>query len=153
MPRVYGNSPGKLSDSCASQPGRESDVYKRPRGRPESVVNCAWRSRGVLDFGLLSDMRNLFLGRRSVPGTVELPSAPSRLQLPGAAKRTDGEGAEEQSDHDRNPDEPVRSVAGPGTEGGIHPANCQEGEGGANGLVKNLFGNPPEPAKSAQFLG
>src|SRR6516162_479984 len=136
MPRVYGNSPGKLTDS-RGLPGRESDVYNLSRGSPESVVNCALRSRGVPDFGLLSDIRG----------------APSRLQLPGATKRTDGEGAEKQGDHDRNPDQPVRSVAGPGTEGGIHPANRQEREGGANGLVKNLFGNPPEPAKSAQFLG
>src|SRR3974377_913354 len=74
MPRVYGNSPGKLSDS-RGLPARESDVYTRPRGRAESVVNCALRSRGVPDFGLLSDMRDLFLGRRSGSGTVEWPEA------------------------------------------------------------------------------
>src|SRR5215472_15650086 len=121
------------------------------------------RERRELRFALLgcSGLRLAVSHARPVsPGEDLLPvrrhyheATPGRSQLPGAAKRTDREGHEKQAHNNRNADEPMRKVAGPGAERRIQPAEGQQSEGGANDLVKNLFDNPPEPAKPLCFRG
>src|SRR4029077_555202 len=103
------------------------------------AIDRETRERGEVVF-------TLFVLRGAL-GTIALVVR-NGSEFSGAAKRRDGEKEEENYDARSQRDQPGSHIAGPGTQDGVEPCQCQDSENRADGFVEELLQGSPEAAEA-----